>query len=238
MPLPSFTVTCTHVELIAHNVYDIRFTKADGFTYRAGQYVMFDIPHPDNPQDIQARAYSIASAPHEPQIRFVIRLLPGGRMSRFIVEKLKVGMDLTMKGPLGIFTFKPEEQTPVLLIGTSTGIAPFRAMLADAIERRDTRPVDLVFGARHEEDLFWVQELQALVAQHPNARLHVALSQPQDAWTGLKGRVQAVIPQLIPNLAERRVYLCGNPAMVKEVKALCVGDWGLAKDKVHAEEYV
>ncbi len=244
MPLPPFPAVCRSIDLIAKDVYDIRFSKAPGFQFKAGQYVMFDIPHPDNPADIQARAYSIASAPHEPEVRFVIRLLPGGRMSRFIVEKLKPGMELTMRGPLGIFTYKPD-QLPVVLVGTSTGIGPYRSMIADAIERQDARPVDLVYGVRHEEDLFWEEELRALADKHPDMRLHIALTQPRSPHPLLRGegeyftgRVQHIIPQVITDITKRRVYLCGNPAMVKEVKQLCLNNWGLTKDRIHAEEYI
>lgn len=237
MPLPPFPAVCTRIEFIAKDVYDIWFSKAENFQFKAGQYVMFDTPHPDNPEDIQARAYSIASSPSEPEVRFVIRLIPGGRMSRFIVEKLKVGTELTMRGPLGIFTYKPDD-LPVVMVGTSTGIGPFRSMIVDAIERKDARPVDLVYGVRHEEDLFWENQLKELAAQHPDMRVHIALTQPKGEWKGLIGRVQQIVPRVITNIAERRVYLCGNPAMVKEVKGLCLNEWGLTKDKVHAEEYV
>jgi hypothetical protein len=34
------------------------------------------------------------------------------------------------------------------------------------------------------------------------------------------------------------LYACGNPDMTKEVKALAIGPWSMAKEKVHIEGYI
>jgi ferredoxin-NADP reductase len=238
MPTPTYTVECTSIRVIARDVYEIRFTKPDAFTFKGGQFILFDVPHPDNAEDIQARAYSIASAPHEPELMFVIKLTPGGRASRWIEKKLHPGSKTVMKGPFGMFTLKEGMTHDLLFIGTSTGIAPFRSQILEQLQRGDHRRMDLVYGVRAEEDLFWKQELTELTQQHGNVSVHFALSQPSDAWTGHKGRVQTLVPLIEKDLAARGIYVCGSPVMTKELKQLCLEHWGVQKSNLHVEGYI
>ena len=98
--------------------------------------------------------------------------------------------------------------------------------------------MDLIFGVRTEEDLFWVDELSDLTHQYENFYLHTALSQPHDEWRGHKGRVQTLFSQIEPNLQECSIYVCGNPAMTSEVKTLCLEEFGCNKTQLHVEGYI
>lgn len=63
MPVLSHIVACKRNERIARDIYEIVFEKPAGFDFLAGQYVLFDVPHLENPGDMQTRAFSIASSP-------------------------------------------------------------------------------------------------------------------------------------------------------------------------------
>ncbi len=239
MVVPTFSVTCTENIQLTHDVFQLTFTKPDGFVFQAGQFILFDVPHPDNKDDIQARAYSIASTPDEKDLLFVIRLLPNGRMSRWIVEKLRPGTStLSLKGPFGNFLLTPDTDTRLLFLCTSTGNAPFRSQILHALATGDRRRMDLIYGVRSEEDLFWRAEFERLQAEHDNFSLHLALTRPSDAWAGHRGRVQTIAPQVVTDFSRTHVYLCGSPAMTKEVKDLCLNAWGMEKKHVHAEGYM
>ncbi|TSC79008.1 MAG: CDP-4-dehydro-6-deoxyglucose reductase [Candidatus Peregrinibacteria bacterium Gr01-1014_25] len=237
MPTPVYSITCLSSERIARDVYACTFTRPSSLAFAAGQFVLLDVPLVDNPADVQPRAYSIASAPQESELLFAIKLKDGGRASRWVAEEVRPGTSVAMKGPFGVFTLR-SGTSPLLLLGTSTGIAPFRAQLIDLARSGDRRAVDAVFGCRSEDDLFWVAELQACVDALPAARLHITLTQPSERWTGHRGRVQTIAPSVVPDLAARDVYACGNPAMVDDVKLLCAGSWGIPKERVHIEGYI
>jgi ferredoxin-NADP reductase len=238
MATPSYTVTCTQNRLIARDVYDITFAKPEGFTFKPGQFILFDVPHPDNADDIQARAYSLASTPDEAELRFVIKLTTGGRASRWIEKKLKPGSTILMKGPFGLFTLKEDDAHDLLFVCTSTGVAPFRSQILHLLKSGDTRKLDLVFGVRNEEDLFWQQEFTELAQNHENFDVHFALSQPSPSWTGHRGRVQTLVPHAVKDAALRSVYVCGSPVMTKELKMLCLDQWGIQKPNLHVEGYI
>jgi len=238
MPLPTLIARCTGHHQIAHDVFEFTLTKPQGFTFKAGQFVMFLFPLVDNPADVQGRAFSIASAPSEKELLFVAKIKQGGRAGRWISEVLKEGDDVKLQGPLGVFTLAPAGESKLLFLATCSGIAPLRSHIVESLQRGDPRPMDLVFCVRTEEDLFWTKELQELAVAHPQLKVHVCLSRPTPSWKGLSGHVQDIASQVVPDIAERSIYVCGGPNMVKDVKAKALTVWGIPKERMHAEDYV
>lgn len=219
-------------------MYELAFTKPAGLVFKPGQFVLFDIPLVDTPSDMQTRALSIASTNDEPDLLFVVKLIPGGRISRWIVERLQEGGTAPMKGPFGLFVLDAETPKDYLFIATSAGIGPFRSQLKTALAGGDTRQMDLVFGVRAEEDLFWENQFRALAEQYENFYVHIVLSNPAGEWSGHRGRVQTLVPQIIKDFSQRNVYVCGNPDMTNEVKKLALEEWGIAKSDLHVEGYI
>lgn len=238
MTTPTFITTCLRNSPIARNVYEFAFAKPEGFAFQPGQFVLFSVPLVEDPLDVQPRALSIASSPDEQELLFVAKLKEGGRISRWITKTLTGGTVVTMQGPMGLFLLDRKTSKEYLLICTSTGIAPFRSMIRDALLRGNGRRIDLVFGARAEEDLFWMEELEELTKRYENFFLHLALSNPSDKWQGHRGRVQTLVPQIVQDFSQKCVYVCGSPDMTKEVKGLCLEQWGVKTDDLHVEGYI
>ncbi len=268
MPLITYTTVCTFKKLIARGVYELRFTKPEGFTFIAGQFILFDVPLVDKPEDVQTRALSIASSPAEDDLLFVVKLLPGGRLGRWIEEVLAVGSSVTFKGPFGNFVLdrgsrpSPPSRDPstslrtgatdplpqagegmkpggLFFIATGAGVAPFRPMVMEAAKNFPDRRIDILFGVRSEDDIFWNDWLEETSNKHTNVFYHIPLTQPSPSWTGHKGRVQVVAPQVIGNdFTNKTLYVCGNPDMTTEVKRLALEEWGLEKRDVHVEGYI
>lgn len=238
MPTQSFNVTCLAKQLIAPGVYELKFTKPDAFQWKAGQFVMMDVPLVDNRANIQTRSYSVASTQNEKEILFVMKMKPGGRSSRWIEEVLEPGSEMVMKGPFGLFTIR-ESINNILMIATGTGIAPFRAHLIDLLKEKKetTKKIHLIFGVRNTSDMFWIDIFSQLEQEHSHFKFHVALSGEPDQH-GHQGRVQTIIPQIISDFAKFDAYICGNPVMVKDLKAMCMTEWNMQKSQVHSESYI
>lgn len=237
MPTPSYTVPCLHHQQLAPDIYEFRLQKPEGLLFKAGQFVLFDVPLLDNPEDIQTRAFSIASAPHEEELLFVAKLIEGGRASTWIEQSLREGSEVRLQGPFGRFLLSESDRDRVFIC-TSSGNAPFRSMILDELHKESQQQLHLVFGTRHDEDLFWIEECETLAKEHENFHFHATLSQPSESWDGLKGRVQEVIPHCIENIASCDVYVCGNPAMTDSVKEVALGQWNVPKEQMHIEGYI
>jgi NAD(P)H-flavin reductase len=238
MPVPSYQLVCTGHKKIAHDVYEFTFQRPGELTFRAGQFVLFDVPLLENPTDIQTRAFSIASTPMEDELLFVAKLKQGGRASRWIETSLKTGDTVRTQGPFGNFVIHRENQKELLFIATSTGVAPFRSQILDTLESGFAKQIDLVFGVRNQEDLFWKEEFQKIAQQYEHFNLHIALSGNEEEWTGHRGRVQTLVTLICKDFSTKKIYVCGSPDMTKEMKRLCLEEWGVQKTDLHVEGYI
>lgn len=238
MSAPTYQTTCLSNRPIARDVREVHFAKPQGFAFRPGQFVLFQVPLADNPADVQPRAYSIASAPEEPDLLFVLKLREGGRASRWCTDILKEGTAVAMQGPFGALLLDHATAKDRLFLCTSTGIAPFRSMILSALAAGDTRRMDLLFGAWNEEGLFWTDDFSRLTAKHPSFRYHIVLDSPSPTWNGHRGHVQDVAPRIAQDCGQRSIYICGNPVMVAAAKQCCLEQWRAPADDVHVEGYI
>lgn len=195
---------------------------SEGFRFKPGQYVQLEVPKYKSTIGPEFRAYSIASASHEPEVLdLVIGRVEGGAVSTYVHDYLKTGDVVNIRGPFGDFWLRDSER-PVLLIATGTGLAPLRSMLFQIERDRIARSVTLFFGARTRDDLFFFEELREVEKRLPNFHFVPTLSRPAqgDAWEGEVGRVTRLIDEQIPEGAQMDVYICGAPEMVQSCMEL------------------
>lgn len=177
--------------------------------FQAGQYgtVIID--------GVTRRQYSFCSNPRETStVQMVIDTKPMGPGSKYFLSK-KVGDAIQMLAPLGVFTMTPSLRKKIL-IATGTGIAPLKAMILDAPH---DIPMVLYWGLRHEEDIYWQDELDAFVASYSNFSYHLILSKPKETWKGKIGHVTDYVTKE-PDLSQADFYLCGNKEMIRYIKQL------------------
>jgi NAD(P)H-flavin reductase len=168
--------------------------------------------------DVQTRAFSIASTPEEEELIFVAKLVRNGRASAWIEKKLMKGSEVKMKGPFGNFLLDETSDRELLFIATSTGIAPFRSQILAALKANSERRIDLIYGVRSEEDVFWAKEFEDVQKNNPHFFLHITLSAPSSSWKGYSGRVQGVVPHIIKDFSRKTLYACGSPEMTKDTE--------------------
>jgi ferredoxin-NADP reductase len=238
MPTPSFTFECIRSDIIAEGIYEIEFTKPEGLEFTEGQFLLLDAPLIDNPEDIQPRAYSIASSPDDDTLLLVIKLVPEGRCSTWVKEQLKTGVQTRVQCPFGKFILDPETQKEYVMMCTSTGIAPFRSQLRTLLPKGETRKIDLFFGLLNEAELFWEDELKEFAAQYPNFNYHISVAQRSENWKGFVGFVQQHASEVITDFSNKQIYICGAPIMAKAVKGFAISEWKVSKDDIHMEGFI
>ncbi len=180
------------------------------------------------------RAYSIASRPEDKgKVVFNIRLavppagregdIPPGLVSSYIFS-LKPGDTIGLSGPFGEFHVQPT-QREMVFIGGGVGMAPLRSMIHEQIGLGTGRKMSYFYGARTAEDLFYVEEFDAIAAAHPNFTWTPALSDPApgDRWTGQTGFIHDTVRKAMsghPAPEDCEYYLCGPPVMISAVFAM------------------
>lgn len=205
--------------------------------FKAGQYIAIEIVETiDGHQRLNNRPYSIASTPREHGIiKLCANLVAGGPGSTRL-HSLKVGEELSFLYPLGFFTIKGKAMTPLLFVATGTGIVPIKSMIVDLLSKGFTHPISLLWGLRSEEDRYYQDEFEALSRQYPSLQYDLTLSQASSRWEGLRGRVTDHLHDKTSTLDNLEVYLCGNMAMIKEVRLFLL-EKGLPKKAIHFEKF-
>lgn len=207
----------------------LRPSFAGGLAFRAGQYLMVEV------EKGKSRPYSIASAPSRPMaLQICFHRIPHGEVSNYLAEKA-VGDDVCFTGPHGRFVLREESARDVLMVAGGTGVTPLRSMILDMLDRRVSKRIDLLFGCRTDRDLIYEEEFRHLESHFAHFRYHATVSRDAGpTWTGHRGRVTAILPRLLPDLATREAYVCGPPAMVTDVIDLLVRS-GLDRANLHRE---
>jgi Na+-transporting NADH:ubiquinone oxidoreductase subunit F len=197
------------------------------------------------------RAYSLANRPDERDvIVLVVRIatppphlpdVPPGIVSSWIFG-LEPGDPVDVTGPYGHFVAS-ESEREMVLVGGGAGMAPLRAHVFDQLERLGTaRKVTFWYGARSRRELFWVEELDRLAAEHANFSWTVALSEPRpdDGWDGPTGFIHHVLLDRHlrnhPDPAACEYYLCGPPMMIRATRAM-LADLGVDPADVHFDDF-
>ena len=202
--------------------------------YRAGQYINIIL------DDGQRRAFSFASAPQAGQreIELHVRLIPGGRFTTHVFERMKVGDTLEFEGPLGDFWLRDSER-PILFVAGATGFAPVKSILEEAFRRGVKRPMWLYWGVRRRADLYLLELAEQWQREHANFRVVPVLSHAtaEDHWTGRTGLVHEAMLTDFPDLTGHEVYVCGSVKMVEAAVPAFIAQ-GLSEETCFSDAFV
>ena len=189
--------------------------------HRAGQHVDVRLTAEDGYQT--ERSYSIASPPEDARISLTIERLENGEVSSYLVDELREGDALELRGPIGgHFVWSVSDGGPLMLVGGGSGIVPLMAMLrhrANAPEAlRRTISTRLLYSSRSWEQLIYRDELARLGEGDDSLRIvHTLTREPPPAWTGYARRIdRAMLAEVAwPASARPHVYVCGGTPLVE-----------------------
>ncbi len=198
-------------EALNERVLRILLETEEQMEYFPGQFVNFVRA------DGLVRSFSVASVPAlESTLEFHIALVPGGQMSGWLHHEAESSTRLELMGPLGnCFYVNDDKEQSLFLLGTGTGLAPLYGIVRDALHQGHTGAIHLFHGSLLAADLYLTDALRQLSEEYANFSYHACVrDEPGTDWMR-QGDVDAIALETIPNLKGWKVYLCGNPALVK-----------------------
>ena len=251
MAIVHFPLKLTARRMIAPTVAHLSFLRDDGLPldYIPGQFIQVHFTYADGAP--ARRSYSLATQ-HDhalgagEAVEIAVSYVAGGAATA-LFEGMELGGSVDASGPYGRFCLMPADANQrYLLIGTGTGITPYRAMLPQLGQLIAGRGVEVVLlqGARTPEELLYGDEFRAFADAHPGFRYLPCLSRalPQAgsplAHADVRhGYVQDALAEFAPNAEGDIAYLCGNPNMVDACfEALKTA--GLPIPQIRREKYV
>ncbi|MEX0928323.1 MAG: hypothetical protein WD266_08125 [Balneolales bacterium] len=145
----------------------------------------------------------------------------------------KPGSTVKMTGPSGKRFLLPEnpEKYNYLFFATGTGIAPFRGMIMDLMEKDVKSDIALIFGCAYRTDLLYSEYLEPLSASRSNFHYLKSISREDPRKDGSKHYVQTQIEDeselLQPILKKDNtlIYVCGLKGMETGIYKL-LGKYG------------
>ena len=199
------------VKLLAKGVVLVRVMPESPVDYRAGQFVNL------MREDGLARSYSIANTPSDGgMLEFHVALMPGGVMSTWIHEEAGPGDAVEVLGPQGeCFYVEGKPEQPLLLVGTGTGLAPLYGIAKAALEEGHKGPIHLFHGSLLCEGLYLDQGLRDLDREVENFSYHACVLNEDCGEGVIRGAIDEAPLEKFPDLKGWRVFLCGNPDIVK-----------------------
>lgn len=199
--------------------------EVGAFGFQPGQYLTLEGGPPGHRQ---WRCYSITSAPHtDGVIDVLVRRVPGGLVSNWVCETLRVGDSIKAMPPAGRFLLREPEQ-PVQLFAGGSGIAPIISLARQALERSQAR-VTLFYANRNRATLMLLDALNELLTHHAN-RFNVQYW--FDDETGLPD-AETFKPILA---GHGDTYICGPEPFMQAVVAAAQG-FGVPDSHLHLESF-
>jgi ferredoxin-NADP reductase len=199
--------------------YHLEFTAPEmqSFDFIAGQFVSMVAEDSHGKQ--QTRAYSIASAPSGNRFSLCVNRVEGGFFSNKLCD-MEPGDQMQFHGPHGLFTLR-QPLTDGIFIATGTGVAPMRGFAEylfpeSGEDRSEGRHFWLVYGTRHESDIYYQRYFEKVAAERHNFHYLATLSRPNGEWEGLRGYVQDHVAEIVTRRAQENhrapVPTMGEPA--------------------------
>jgi ferredoxin-NADP reductase len=185
------------------------------------------------------RSYTISSSPTEREyVELTVRREPRGAVSRHIVDLLKVGDQINAGGPVGRFTFTGTEADSIVLIAGGVGITPMMSITRYLTEQSWAGDIFFLYTCRTPTDFIFADDVAALERRNPRLRVAVTISGAEGTdWKGARGRItKEWLTQTVPDLASRRIHLCGPPSMMDAIKAL-LAELGVPPDRLKTEAF-
>ncbi len=243
MQLITFPVTLEDSSMLSPKVKHFRFKceSDEPFDYISGQFITI---HFKKDGKTLRRSYSLANPPKKDNlIEFAAGYVENGPGTELLFN-LKPGDQININGPFGRLLLKEPAPRRYILVATSTGVTPYRAMIPDlsqALAEHPEMKVDILLGVQKREEIIYAKDFTAFAEAFPGqVRFIPCLSrQPADELLSGEraGYVQQEFKALSLNPAEDLVYLCGNPGMIDEAFEY-LKEQGFTTKEIVREKYI
>jgi len=226
-------------EVVAEGTMAFHFSRTPAFSFRAGQNLTMSlIAPPETDGEGDTRTFTIASAPHEPDLMIATRM----RDTAFkrVLKAAAAGTTVRIDGPNGEMVLHDDASRPAVFLAGGIGITPFLSMARHAARERLPHHLTLFYSNRRPEDAAFLPELQKLERLNPNYRLVATMAEAEKSahpWSGETGFIRReMLERHLPDISKPVYYFAGPPAMTMAMSGMLTG-MGVAEDSMRYEEF-
>jgi predicted ferric reductase len=174
----------------------------------------------------ESHPFSLSAVPDGQSLRITVKDL--GDFSRGL-RHVKPGTRVSAEGPFGSFTQSASTSNRLAMIAGGIGITPIRALLEEV-----EGDVVVIYRVAEPADVIFREELEHLAGAH-GISLHYVLGHREESGNRDLLSEQHIL-ELVPDIAERDVYLCGPRGMMRSVEE-SLDRLGVAEEQIHSDEF-
>lgn len=217
----------------AADIKTFRLSRPAGFEFTAGQFIPLRVRVDGKPH---VRCYSISSSP-DSRGYLEISIRRQGLVSTVLHATLRTGATVAIGRPAGAFVYPGNDDRPIVLVAGGIGMTPLRSMLHYAVSSDPARPVTLLYSARSEQDLAFLNELRTLAERHPDVKVAITLTRPTAPTSWRTGRIdESILRQYVVHPAHSIFCLCGPELMVADMRRLLAA-MGVPEGQIRSEAF-
>lgn len=226
-------VTSQAVEIL----FEIPENLKTDFTYTAGQYLTLKATI--NGNEVR-RAYSLSSAPHEKDLKVVIKAVEKGVFSNYAMT-LRAGDQLDVASPEGLFIHKKANSAQhYLMIAAGSGITPITSIINDILTQEPDSKVALIYGNQSVAQTIYYEQFNDLKDHYADRFFLNYCFSREERDEALFGRVSKsnlnfFLKQVVSDLVFAKAYLCGPEEMIAMATANLVEKEVLSKEHIYFE---
>ncbi len=196
----------------------------DWLNAQAGQFFLWRFLAPG--LWTEAHPFSLSMAPDGRSLRVTVKAV-GDYTSR--LPRVRPGTRVIAEGPFGSFTTAARRRDRVAMIAGGIGITPIRALLEEIQGK-----VVIIYRIIREEEAYLRHELDELAARK-GAVIHYVVGDHRDP-RNRHLMSEKHLRSLVPDLAQRDVYLCGPIPMMEAVEAT-IRTIGVPTRNIHTDRF-
>ncbi|HQH33387.1 MAG TPA: FAD-binding oxidoreductase, partial [Petrotogaceae bacterium] len=144
---------------LTHDIKEINLEliSPKELSFLAGQIMSFSVM-PDSQGAKTSRTYSISSTPADSgTLQFIVKHVPGGKVSGYIHQKLKQGDEIELKGPFGNLYVRDDGRDMICIAGGS-GMSSIKSIVTDLLQKNEKkRQIWFFFGGQTQKDIFYTE---------------------------------------------------------------------------------
>lgn len=227
--------TLTDVSQVSSRDWQVTLHANNTFDFEPGQFVWLNTVAPGGLKyTTKEHPFSIASSRSNlPNVSFIIRNL-GDYTSQ--LDLLAIGQNVYVDGPYGSMSLHDSKKAKaILLIAGGAGIGPMLSLLRGLAEQNDPRPVRLIYGNNHMDQMVLQADITRLESTMTDFQQQlVCVNGQQDAYQGIIDQtILSRVMEASPTV-DWSVYLCGPKPMIDGVQG-SLKKLKVAKKHIHFE---
>lgn len=202
---------------LAPDIYEFRFTGHRSIRFRPGQYLEWTLGHLRPDSRGNRRYFTIASSPDERAVRVGVKFYPGASSFKRSLHAMRPGDQIVAAQLAGDFVLPTGKQEKLVFMAGGIGITPFRSMLRDLLDRKEARPITVLYSNRAAPEIVYADVLEEARQQLGITTVYTLTDESRvpPEWQGEIGRFDSeMIARTVPDYRERTFYLSGPRSLV------------------------